>query len=82
MAQQPSTSSNEQLPLDFADDNTLDKMAGIEALLNKMEQTPTAADVLVKRILNLVNKEDLQKMVELQTHMLVHVLYTCTRTFN
>ena len=50
-------------------DNTLDKMACIEAMLNRMEHTPTASDGLLQRMLGLVNKQDLQHMVQLQSHM-------------
>ena len=52
-----------------SDDETMDKMACIEAMLNRMEHTPSAPDMLLQRMLGLVNQEDLGKMVQLQTHM-------------
>ena len=49
------------------DDETLNKIAYIEQMLHKAEHRPTAADVLLNRMLHLVNQEDTEKIIEMQT---------------
>lgn len=67
------TSSDElqDLTLPDASDNTLDKIACIEEMLNRMQNVPQAPDVFLQQMTNMVNKEDVSKMVELQNHMCV-----------
>ena len=49
------------------DDETLNKIAYIEQMLHKAGHRPTAADVLLNRMLHLVNQEDTEKIIEMQT---------------
>ena len=48
------------------DDETLNKIACIEKMLQKAENQSTASDVFLQRMINLVNKEDIDKIMEMQ----------------
>ena len=56
-------------PFDPDMDNTMDKIACIEEMINRMEDMPSPSEVFLQGVLSEVKKDDVYQMVEAQKHM-------------
>ena len=52
-------------------DNTMAKIACIEEMLHRMQHPSQASDVFLDEMLQLINREDVVNMVDVQIHMFV-----------